>query len=115
VQESFKTQGREWSWSPGVLATAFVVLTLVSNFLDRLIDYDAYSLWLGLWPLASAIILTFLLLPAQKAINAVCNDIGGTSNSKLTVANWVWMVIGGLLWLLVLIGVLAMIADPTLQ
>ncbi len=115
VQESFKTQGRQWSWSPGLLATVFVVLTVINNVADRFIDYDSYSMWLGLWPLASAFVLTFLLLPAQKAINAVCGDEGGTSNARLTIANWIWMVLGGLMWLLVLIGIYAVIEDPTLQ
>ncbi len=115
VQERFKTQGRKWDWQPGLLATLFIIVTLVGNIIDRFIPYDTYPLMSSLLPLGSTLLATFLLLPAQKAINAVCGDDAGNSNSKLTVANWAWMVLGGIFWLLILIGTYAMIVDPTLR
>lgn len=115
VQERFKTLGRKWDWQPGLLATLFIIVTLVGNIIDRFIPYDTYPLLSSLLPLGSTLLATFLLLPAQKAINAVCGDDAGNSNSKLTVANWVWMVLGGIFWLLILIGTYAMIVDPTLR
>jgi hypothetical protein len=115
VQERFKTQGRKWDWQPGLLATLFIIVTLVGNIIDRFIPYDTYPLMSSLLPLGSTLLATFLLLPAQKAINAVCGDDAGESNSKLTVANWAWMVLGGIFWLLILIGTYAMIVDPTLR
>lgn len=115
VQESFKTQERQWDWRPAILATLFVIVTIIGNLFDRIIPYETFPLLSTVMPLASTLIATFLLLPAQKAINAVCRDDAGSSNSRLTVANWVWMVLGGILWLLILIGTYAMIVDPTLQ
>lgn len=115
VQERFKTQGRKWDWQPGLLATLFIIVTLVGNIIDRFIPYETYPLMSSLLPLGSTLLATFLLLPAQKAINAVCGDDAGSSNSKLTVANWAWMVLGGIFWLLILIGTYAMIVDPTLR
>jgi len=115
VQESFKRQGRQWDWRPGLLATVFVIATILGNITDQLIPYETYPLLSSLSPLASTFIITFLLLPAQKAINAACGDDAGSSNSRLTTGNWVWMVLGGVFWLLILIGTYAMIVDPTLQ
>ena len=115
VQESFKTQERQWDWSPGLLATLFVIVTLVGNLIDRIVPYEAYPLLSSVMPVASTLLATFLLFPAQKAINAVCGDEDGSANSKLTVANWAWMIVGGIVWLLILLGTYAMIVDPTLQ
>lgn len=114
VQQSFKTQERKWDWQPGLLATLFVIVTIVGNIIDRFIPYEAYPVLGSLLPLASTFIATFLLLPAQKAINAVSGDDAGSSNSKLTMANWAWLIVGGIFWLLILIGIFAMVADPTL-
>jgi len=115
VQESFKTQEREWDWQPGVLATLFVIVTIAGNLVDRVIPYEAYPLLSSLLPFGSTLLATFLLLPGQKAINAACGDDAGMRNAKLTAANWAWMVVGGIFWLLILIGTYAMIVDPTLQ
>ncbi|MDH5455043.1 MAG: hypothetical protein OEY37_03165 [Gammaproteobacteria bacterium] len=115
VQESFKKQERTWDWQPGLLATLFVILTIVGNIIDRFVSYETYPILSTVLPLTSTIIVTFLLLPAQKAINAVCGDDTGSSNSKLTAANWAWMVVGGIFWLLILIGTYAMVMDPSLR
>lgn len=115
VQERFKTQERNWDWQPGLLATLFVIVSIVGNIIDRFIPYEAYPLLSSALPLISTLIATFLLLPAQKAINAACGDEGGSGNAKLTAANWAWMVVGGIFWLLILIGTYAMIMDPTLR
>lgn len=115
VQESFKKQERTWDWQPGLLATLFVILTIVGNIIDRFVPYDTYPILSTVLPLTSTVIVTFLLLPAQKAINAVCGDDEGSSNAKLTAANWAWMVLGGIFWLLILIGTYAMVMDPSLR
>ena len=42
---------------------------------------------------------------------AACGDPAGESNSRLTGANWVWLILGGFLWILVIIGTAMMIAE----
>jgi hypothetical protein len=37
-------------------------------------------------------------------INLSCNDARGDSNSKFTKANYAWIAVGALSWLLILIG-----------
>jgi hypothetical protein len=115
VQQSFTTQGRQWDWQPGLIATLFVIATILGNILDQFIPYESYPLWSTFSPLASTLVTTFLLLPAQKAINAASGDDAGSSNSRLTMGNWVWMVLGGVFWLLILLGAYAMTMDPMLQ
>jgi hypothetical protein len=52
-----------------------------------------------------------LLLPlglsfvnAQRQINTACGDPEGATNSNLTGANWAWMILGAMIWMLVLAG-----------
>lgn len=104
VQESLKTQERTYDWKPGLLASLFVLVTLIVNFFDRFVSFEAYPEVSSLMPFVATALTTILLLPAQKAINFASNDEGGSHNSKLSAANWAWMVVGGLFWLLVLIG-----------
>lgn len=115
VQESLKTQEREFRWQPGLLAALFIIVTIAGNVFDRIVPYEDFPVLSGFMPMIATVITTLLLLPAQKAINFASDDVGGKSNSRLTMANWGWMILGGLVWLLVLLGTAAMILDPTLQ
>ncbi|MCO4810452.1 MAG: hypothetical protein KC572_02550 [Gammaproteobacteria bacterium] len=114
VQQSFDKQARQWDWQPGLLATLFVIVTIVGNVIGQFVPYEIYPLLSSISPLASTFIPTFLLLPAQRAINAASGDDDGSSNSRLTMGNWVWIVLGGVFWLLILIGTYAIIVAPTL-
>ncbi len=113
VQGNLEGQGRSFSWNPMVLATVFVVLTVVLNIADRVLPLDAMPVLLMSMPFVGTIIVSVLLLRAQKAINLAAGDEGGAGNSKLTAVNWVWMLIGGAIWLLALVGIYAVATDPT--
>ena len=60
------------------------------------------------------VIVPVILLQGQRAINFVCDDVGGKTNSKFTMANWTWMTLGGLVWLLSIFGLYAMLFAPEL-
>ena len=64
-------------------------------------------------PFVGTFVVSALLLQAQKAINFAANDVGGSANARLTAVNWVWMLLGGAIWLLALIGIYAVATDPT--
>ena len=55
-----------------------------------------------------------LLFAAQRAINLVSGDPEGSTNQGLSVVNWVWIVLGILLWLLLLFGLYAVLFAPEL-
>ena len=114
VNESIKTSGRTYDWQPMSVATLFVVLAIATNIIDRMAgrgigspDTDAIGMVLTLF-------LPAALLPAQRAINFACNDPAGTTNSRFSAANWAWMIVGGLFWLLILFGLYAMYFAPEL-
>lgn len=91
-------------WNHSQQATIIVLLLIASHILDRMASKligspitDGLSLLL-LWPLATC------FASAQVRINEACGDPLGESNSKLTVANYVWIVLGVVFWALIGIG-----------
>ncbi len=113
INDRLKQTGSDFKWRPMALATVFVLVTFLGNLIDHLIPMDDYSLFALTVPFMAIFLGTFLLLPAQKAANAASNDIGGTSNARFTAANWVWMLLGGAIWALNLLGIVAILSDPT--
>jgi hypothetical protein len=113
IQRSLESGERRFDWNPMVLATLFVVLTIALNIGDRVLPLETMpALGMSL-PFVGTVIVSLLLLRAQKAINVAADDIGGSSNAKLTAINWVWILLGGAVWLLALIGIFAVATDPT--
>lgn len=93
-----------YAWSPGGWATLYVVATILSRIFDRLT-----ILGIG-WPttdilaLAAMVPVGVSLLQAQHAANMACDDPEGSGNERLTAANYVWLLVGGLVWVLALFG-----------
>jgi hypothetical protein len=105
IDESLRGSGRRFAWAPTTAATVYVVAQLISNLADRIP-----------WPVAAEPIATvatllmivptgWALLTFQRAANTACGDPGGESNRRLTAANYIWLVLGALLWLVIFLGV----------
>jgi len=92
---------------PRSYATPLVVLILISNSLDRLANKSIGSPYTDIASLAILIPLTLQFRQAQIAINIACDDSNGASNREFTTANYVWIVIGLILWGLAIWGIAA--------
>lgn len=107
------TKQKDYTWSPGIIATIFVVLTIISNGADRVLDrfYDYVTSFppisVHIAVFAMPVIVAFVMRPAQRAINVACDDDEGTSNARLTAANWLWLVLGSIFWLGAIFGLYA--------
>lgn len=94
-------QFQEPTFSPGALATGWVLLLIVSNIISRLPSIEA--------TLIAAVVPGFLcLMPVQKYINAVTEQ----RNPQQTYYGWsaghiVCLVLGGLIWAILLLGLVA--------
>lgn len=107
VNESLENKSLDYSWAPAGLATLYVVCSIASNISDRMAMRGVGS--------PATDILGFVLLAgvglalykAQFAINLACEDPRGESNSAITFANVVWILIGAALWSLAIVGMLA--------
>lgn len=107
IQLSMTSNKKIFDWYPGALATVYVVLSIISSILDRLSRQDIGS---PISDILSILIIPFVFLPlfkAQKAINYSQGDPEGLANNSFTTANFIWIVIGSLYWLLVLYGFIA--------
>ncbi len=106
VDASLKNKQINYDWSPKMLATLFVILSILSQILERLSSNDIGSPQTDIF---SIIILAFpllILLKAQEAINLSQNDRAGISNSKFTIYNYFWIALGLVFWILIAIGLM---------
>lgn len=112
VDASLKAAGKKYRWHPGLLATIYVVVVIVSRVVDRisasseeLSAIDVVSI--GLFP-----ILVWCLYRIQAAANIACDDPHATSNANFTAANFIWLALGVMIWGLVFFGIYAGFAPP---
>jgi len=114
VGKKIKTLGRNFAWRPSYIATWVVVLAIIGNGLDRLSAKSIGSPVSDLIAIALVLVIPAILLNAQRAINFACEDPAGSTNEDLTLANWLWMIFGGLLWMVVLFGAYVTLVNPEL-
>lgn len=91
-------------WSPALLATGFVIFSILNTVCDRLSAQDIGSPYTDVIGLSCLLPLAGFLLPIQRAANLACQQPQGESNQAFTWANWLWIALGAMLWLLVLVG-----------
>lgn len=93
-------------WNNEGNATKLVLTMIVSNVLDRLSYRSIGSPYTDLASLLILAPLLTLLVEAQRMINVSCGDPDGESNSRFTKANYAWIVLGTITWILVIIGLM---------
>lgn len=104
VKRHAPDNARVAAWQNGAHATLVVVLLIVSSGLSRLSNrYDLF--WLNLASIVILLPLGLALGRAQQMVNMTCGDPDGATNATLTTANYVWIVLGTIAWLLVLFGI----------
>ncbi|MGZ5203056.1 MAG: hypothetical protein ACXWC4_25100 [Telluria sp.] len=87
------------AWRDDLGAWWFVIVSVTLSITHRL-EKNGIGLPLtSFLGYVSLVLLLLAYLKAQSMINASCGDPDGKSNSRLTAANWVWIVIGTLLYL----------------
>ncbi|MES2106349.1 MAG: hypothetical protein V4634_20180 [Pseudomonadota bacterium] len=104
VDRSLRASGKEFSWDPRATATGFVLLQIASSILDRLSSKNVGSPYTDLLSLALLPLLAWRIYIAQQAINIACGQPNGESNSKLSIANFIWLGLGLIFWVLMIIG-----------
>lgn len=106
IQEKLSQREISFSWTPGYLATMYVVFAILTNILDRIAVKEVWS------PEADVLSLLFIapvfyaLLTAQKAVNLVEGNNADSVNDRLTWVNAVWIVLGLVMWALTILNLL---------
>jgi hypothetical protein len=91
-------------WQHSGHATFLVVLMVVSNVLDRLSWKSIGAPYTDVLSLVFLLPLLSSFSKAQAMINISCADPEGAANCTFTSANYAWIAIGCICWVLVLIG-----------
>ncbi|EAR59985.1 hypothetical protein [Neptuniibacter caesariensis] len=108
IDASLKSTGKSYNWKPSLVATLYVVFSIVSHMLDRLSMKEIGSPLTDVLSLAILPALYYPLLIAQKAVNQLEGDPEGEANQSLTVPNFLWMLLGIIFWALAIFGLLIM-------
>ncbi len=90
-----ETAANEKGFPAAALAIAWIVITLLYKLPDPFWFLSMFSF--------------LALLPVQLRVNKINGTVAPNQplNSRFTWANWIWIVIGGLLFILALIGSLS--------
>lgn len=106
VDASLRRAGVDHRWSPRALATGYVLIVIGST-LGGMAAALSHGVPPTLVNLLSLPPTAYCLWGIQNAANHACAEPEGASNRRLTWANWIWIGVYGLLWLLTLVGVAA--------
>lgn len=101
IDARLRRDAKRHVWSPRVLAGLYVVCVVAARILARIDGSDAWGVFTIVGPLLPT---GYALLRTQQAANLACGDPAGGANARLTWANWLWLVGGGLAWLLIALG-----------
>ncbi|WP_303748180.1 hypothetical protein [Stenotrophomonas pigmentata] len=113
IDHRLQRAGKRYSWSPGMWAGAYVISAIGGRIVSRIPETILPALpsfGIGILLLA---INAMALVQAQRAANLACGDPDGSGNARLTAANWAWLILGGLFWLVIGLGIVALFWTPT--
>ncbi|MBB3342470.1 hypothetical protein [Luteimonas sp. RC10] len=101
IDQRLRALGIVRAWSPALAATVYVVFQIGSTVASRLADRGIGVPITDIVSLLALVPIALSMLAMQRAANAACGDPDGAGNRRFTWANWVWIVIFGLIWLLI--------------
>jgi len=112
INEQATSLEKKHQFNANTLATFFVATILVSHILDRLSTHS--TTFEGM--ISSTVIITSLILlclsvypmvKVQATVNRINGDMLGYLNHKYSLGNYVLIVFGVLLWLMIIMGIFA--------
>lgn len=104
IDQSLRERGVRHRWSPMAVATAFVIAWIVSGIASSLGRLDGVPPAVQTLSLAMLLPITWSMAQTQRAANLACADAAGAANARLTVSNWVWLALGGIVWAINALG-----------
>jgi hypothetical protein len=108
IKRAAERKGIATDWPADMWATVFVVVTIASNFMDRASSELAGMAYLNIIGLALVFVLVLPLCKAQELVNMINDDPGGALNRSFTVYNYIFIALGGLVWVMAVMGMLAL-------
>ncbi len=106
IQNSMLNAAPSSARNLSLFATLFVVTSLTAAIIGRLADEPNAPNYMYLIWLAVLYISVFPLVEIQEKVNILVDDPLGSANSNYSLINVVFIVLGGILWLLLVVGLL---------
>ena len=94
-----------FAWHANGLGTVFVVFSIIGNIADRLVWREIGYPYTDIISVVTLLPIGYCLFRTQQAANTACGDPKGSGNRRFTIANYAWISLGMLWWVLILIGV----------
>lgn len=85
-----------------IAATVFIIAEIAFNYMDA---YPLDDIFYTALTMVLVGILSISMWQAQAQANIASLDSEGLENSRFTIANYIWIVLGCVFWLLVIIGI----------
>jgi multisubunit Na+/H+ antiporter MnhG subunit len=101
-----------YKWSPGNMATLYVLFAILENVSDRLSRKSIGEPFTDFILLITLPVIGWTLYKAQISANIACDDPAGAGNSRLTPANYAWIVLGAVFWVIVGLGLYTVTVGP---
>jgi len=92
------------SWSADIAASLCVAAVIISNIADRLAGKEIGSPFSDFVSIVLMPLICWTMYRAQITANIACGDRTGKLNDRLTWLNYIWIILGVLVWLLVIVG-----------
>lgn len=100
-----QAKGNSHEWKPNSTATQFVILSILENVFSKLSGWDKGVPLTSILSLVALGLVGVTLARAQFVANLASGDAKGASNARLSGLNYLWLVLGGVIWLFALIGI----------
>lgn len=92
-------------WHAGAKSLLIISLVVISLLMPFVMSAPVSQLLVFVIDTATLVASVYLLVSVQQVTNRLANDSEGCSNSAITEANTVWIILGGIYWL-VAVGIL---------
>lgn len=107
IQLSMQRQSTSSNKNLGLFATLFVMFSLSAAIVGQLADKPGAASYMYLIWLAVLYISVFPLVEIQEKVNLLLEDPLGSANAQYSALNIVFIALGGVFWLLLVVGLLA--------
>ncbi|TQV88305.1 hypothetical protein [Aliikangiella coralliicola] len=100
IDRKIRDKKLDYLWSPSIVATVYVLFSVVQNVSNQLSTRDIGVPISDLTSIVFFPLIVWSVYKAQLAANIACGIPDGNINNDITPANIFWIVIGAILWLL---------------
>ena len=88
-------------WHAGAKSLLIISLVIISQLIPFVLDASVSPWIIVLTNIATLVAGAYLLVSVQRLTNRLANDAQGCSNSDITDINIVWIILGGVYWVVV--------------